>query len=85
MAYPAAVTNCLKQTLLQRSDNGYRFTAEDVAFLVERTRLPKAHVEKWAKNARFKNPGDKMVLFLKTVKKDKVFLFSMNPRLFYYA
>ena len=75
MVYPEHVTNCLKQTLLQRKDNGYFFTAADIAFLVERTQLPKAHVEKWAKNARFKNPGDKLVLFLKTLKKDKVFYF----------
>jgi len=75
MVYPEHVTNCLKQTLLQRKDNGYCFTKDDVVYIRERTQLTKGKIEKWAENTRANYSAEKLVTFLKTEKKNKVFIF----------
>ena len=75
MVYPEHVTNCLKQTLLQRKDNGYRFTRDDVVYIREHTQLTKGKIEKWAENTRAKYSAEKLVAFLMPVKESKVFLF----------
>ena len=76
MVYPDSFINCLKQTLLQRKDNGYRFTRDDITYIRGCTRLTKGKIEKWAERVRAKYSAEKLVAFLKTEKKYKVFLFK---------
>ena len=67
--------NVLKRTLLQREANGYCFTKDDIAYLITRTQLTKAQIEKWAEKTRAKYPGNKLVAFLTNVKESKVYFF----------
>ena len=62
----------LKQTMLQREADGWRFTPEDVAALVARTALSKQQVEKWGSNLPVHHPGDKLVAYLQREAEDKV-------------
>ena len=73
--------NVLKRTLLQREANGYCFTKDDIAYLITRTQLTKAQIEKWAEKTRAKYPGNKLVAFLTNVKESKVYFFSMKSSL----
>ena len=61
----------LKQTMLQREADGWRFTPEDVAALVARTALSKQQVEKWGSNLPVHHPGDKLVAYLQREAEDK--------------